>query len=269
MSRSANPAAAVLCAIDARGVATVTLNNPDKRNAFDDRIIRALTDTFSTLQHRAAVKVMVLASTGSAFSAGADLGWMQRMASYSYAENCADADALAELMRCLDQLPFPTIARVQGAAYGGAVGLVSCCDIAVASTRASFCLSEVRIGLLPATISPYVINAIGSRAARRYFTTAEVISAERACALGLVSELVAPDALDSAVEQLVQSLLGNSPAAVRAAKQLVADMAGQPLSPALIADTSGRIAAIRVSAEGQEGLQAFLQKRPPAWQAAT
>lgn len=263
---AATPASAVATAIDPRGVATVTLNNPDKNNAFDDVIIAELIAAFAALRDNPAVRVMVLASAGKCFSAGADLAWMKRMANYTYADNIIDAGYLAEVMRSLNTLPFPTIARVQGAAYGGAVGLVSCCDMAVASERASFCLSEVKIGLIPATIGPYVINAIGQRAARRYFTTAEVIKADTALQLGLVSTLTTAEQLDADVESLVATLLANSPAAVRGAKLLVADVAGKAITPELIADTSERIAAFRVSAEGQEGLGAFFEKRPPNWQ---
>lgn len=251
--------------IDDRGVATVTMNNPDKHNAFDDGIIAELTAAFQQLADNAEVRLVILAAEGKSFSAGADLNWMKRMASYSHAENLRDSEALAEMLRVLNFMPKPTIARVQGAAFGGAVGLVSCCDMAVASTRASFCLSEVKIGLLPATISPYVVAAMGQRAARRYFTTAERFSADTARQLGLVSEVVESEELDNVIELWVNHLLNNSPAAVTAAKQLVFDVADRVIDSALIADTCHRIADIRVSAEGQEGLGAFLEKRPPAW----
>ena len=255
--------AAVLIDTDKRGLATITLNRAAKHNAFDDEVIAALTRGFEQVAADRQVRAVVLASSGKSFSAGADLGWMQRMASYSYEENRRDAEALAQMLNTLDQLPKPTIARVQGAAFGGAVGLVSCCDMAVASTRASFCLSEVKIGLIPATISPYVIRAMGARAARRYFMTAERFDAAAAATLGLVSEVVAEAQLDSVIDTWVDSLLANSPAAVVAAKQLVADMADSAITTELIAETSERIARIRVSAEGQEGLRAFLEKRPP------
>lgn len=256
---------AVLVSVDDRGVATVTLNRPEKHNAFDDAIIAELTACFKQLAGSGSVRVMILSANGKSFSAGADLGWMQRMATYTYEENLRDANALAEMLKTLYQLPFPTIARVQGAAFGGAVGLVSCCDMAIANSRASFCLSEVKIGLIPATISPYVISAMGARAARRYFVTAERFSGAEAERLGLVSQQVEDAELDSALEQLVNAILANSPAAVVAAKQLVLDVDQQPLTDALIADTSQRIAAIRVSEEGQEGLNAFLEKRPASW----
>lgn len=249
--------------IDNRGVATVTLNRPEKHNAFDDELIADLTATFERVASEA--RIMVLAAAGKSFSAGADLGWMQRMANYSHAENLRDANALATMLKTLNELPLPTIARVQGAAFGGAVGLVSCCDMAVASPRASFCFSEVKIGLIPATISPYIISAIGPRAARRYFTTAERFDAATANQLGLVSEVVDEAQLDDAIENLVTALLTNSPAAVTAAKQLVQDFAERPIDTEIIAQTSERIASIRVSAEGQEGLNAFLEKRPASW----
>lgn len=252
--------------VDLRGVATVILNNPDKHNAFDDTIIGELKMAFDAVDANPAARVMVLASSGKSFSAGADLGWMKRMATYTREENFRDSVALADMLKALNFMGKPTIARVQGAAFGGAVGLVSCCDMAVAGERASFSLSEVKIGLIPATISPYVVAAIGQRASRRYFTSAERFSAAEALRLGLVSQLVgAEDELDAAVNELVNSLLANSPAAVTAAKQLVFDVAEREISDELIADTCHRIADIRVSSEGQEGLSAFLEKRAPAW----
>ena len=254
--------------IDSRGVATVTLNNPDKHNAFDDSIIAELTAAFNAVASNDEVRIMVLASNGKNFSAGADLNWMKRMASYSFDENLADARALAEMLKLLNFMPKPTIARVQGAVFGGAVGLVSCCDMAVATTRASFCLSEVKIGLIPATISPYVVAAIGQRAARRYFMTAERFTAETATQLGLVTELVEETALDEQINTLIDCLLTNSPAAVKASKQLIFDVAERDISDELIASTCEDIACIRVSEEGQEGLSAFLEKRPAAWLAA-
>ncbi|MBT4520737.1 MAG: enoyl-CoA hydratase/isomerase family protein [Halieaceae bacterium] len=251
--------------VDDRGVARVTINRPQKHNAFDDTVIAELSQAFDTLANQAEVKVVILASQGKSFSAGADLNWMKRMAQYDYQHNLKDAQLLAAMLKALYDLPQPTIARVQGATMGGAVGLVSCCDMAVASTRASFALSEVRIGLIPATISPYVIKAIGERASRRYFSTAERFNADKALSLGLVSEVVAEDQLDDTIDQLIETLLQNSPQAVRAAKDLIARVAGQPVSPQLIEETSVRIAQIRVSQEGQEGLDAFLNKRKPNW----
>jgi methylglutaconyl-CoA hydratase len=250
---------------DSRGVATVWLDNPTKHNAFDDHSIEQLNAAFTAIAADTGVRVMVLASRGKSFSAGADLAWMARVADYSHAENLRDAEALANMLANLAQVPQPTIARVQGAAYGGAVGLVSCCDMAVAARSASFCLSEVKIGLLPATIGPYVVAVIGERAARRYFTTAEPFDAQRAAQLGLVSEVVDSDELDRQVEAMIHALLANGPEAMMAAKQLVRDLSGRPIDSALIAETCTAIADIRVSQQGREGLAAFLEKRRPDW----
>jgi methylglutaconyl-CoA hydratase len=258
----------VITSIDSRGVASVTINRPDKHNAFDDAIIAELRTSFDQLAQNPDVRVVVLASEGRSFSAGADLTWMKRMAEYDYQHNLQDAEALAGMLQALYALPQPTIARVQGAALGGAVGLVSCCDMAIANERASFSLSEVLIGLIPATISPYVIRAIGERASKRYFTTGERFDVEEAHRLGLVSEVAAGEQLDQQLDALIDNLLANGPVAVRAAKKLVIDVAGKPIDDALTFDTCERIAGIRVSEEGQEGLTAFLQKRPPAWQAS-
>ena len=257
--------ATVELSIDSKHVATLWLNRPDKHNAFDDGMIAELTTACEHVAADPSLRVMILASKGRNFSAGADLGWMQRMAEYNYQDNLRDARALANLMQTLNTLPQATIARVQGAAFGGAVGLVSCCDMAVATPAARFCLSEVKIGLIPATISPYVIAAIGARAARRYFTTAEAFSADTAQQLGLISEIADEQALDQTIAQWTETILANGPQAVTAAKQLVTEVAGKPVDAALIDHTCERIASIRVSSEGQEGLQAFLQKRPPEW----
>jgi methylglutaconyl-CoA hydratase len=255
----------VLLDIDARGVATVTLNQPEIHNAFDDKLIVQLTDIFTSISQNKDVRVMVLAAAGKSFSAGADLNWMQRMASYSYEQNLADANVLANMFFILNTIDKPTIARVQGAAFGGAVGLVACCDIAIGSKLSKFCLSEVKLGLAPATISPYVIEAIGARVARRYFTTAEVFSARRARRLGLLSEAVVEEELDSTIENLVEHILKNSPAAIRAAKQLIFDVQNKPITDQVLAKTSEKIAELRVSEQGQEGLSAFLQKRRAKW----
>ena len=255
----------VITDIDDLGVAQVRLNNPDKHNAFDDEIIGELTEAFVAIADNSNVRVMVLGSEGKSFSAGADLEWMKRMASYSYEENLRDASALALMLKTLNEIPQPTIARVQGAAFGGAVGLVSCCDMAVAASAASFSLSEVKIGLVPATISPYVIAAIGQRAARRYFVTAERFDAHRALQLGLVNEVVDAEQLDQEIDRLINTLLANGPEAVTGAKQLVFDVAGKPIDQQLIDATCETIAAIRVSEQGQEGLQAFLERRKPQW----
>ncbi|XQW83677.1 enoyl-CoA hydratase/isomerase family protein [Thalassotalea piscium] len=259
----------VLFEVDRYGVATVTLNNPEKHNAFDDEIIAQLTRVFMEIASRDDIKLMILASTGKSFSAGADLSWMKRMASYSLDENLADANALAHMLKSLNFLPQPTIAKIQGAAFGGAVGLAACCDIVIASDKASFCLSEVKLGLIPATISPYVINAIGQKACRRYFITAERFFAKQAQQLGLVNEVVPLDDLDSAIDDMVLTILNNSPEAVIQAKKLTSDIAFQNIDEALISLTSERIAAIRISEEGQEGLTAFFEKRPAKWQIST
>ena len=255
----------VITDIDDCGVARVRLNNPDKHNAFDDQIIGELTEAFVAIADNSNVRVMVLGSEGKSFSAGADLEWMKRMASYSYEENLRDASALALMLKTLNEIPQPTIARVQGAAFGGAVGLVSCCDMAVAASAASFSLSEVKIGLVPATISPYVIAAIGQRAVRRYFVTAERFDAHRAMEIGLVNEVVDAEQLDQEIARLIDAVLANGPEAILAAKRLVFDIAGKPIDQQLIDSTCETIAAIRVSEQGQEGLQAFLEKRKPHW----
>ncbi|MFQ3210334.1 MAG: methylglutaconyl-CoA hydratase [Colwellia sp.] len=259
----------VLYTISDNGVATVTFNNADKHNAFDDVIIKTLTDIFNDIAKRDDIKVMVLAANGKSFSAGADLGWMKRMASYSYEDNLKDANALAQMLKALNFLPQTTIAKIQGAAFGGAVGLASCCDIVIASNKASFCFSEVKLGLIPATISPYVVNAIGLKASRRYFQTAERFFSNKAMQLGLVDEVVEADELTPAVDKMITTLLSNSPAAMRQAKQLAFDVAYQDINEQLLNDTSARIASIRVSNEGQEGLSAFFEKRSPSWQKNT
>lgn len=247
------------------GIATITLNRPEKSNAFDDELIMQMTKAFRNIDADPDVKLMVLTANGKHFSAGADLAWMQRMASYSFDDNLNDARGLAEMLQVLNTLSKPTIAKVQGAVFGGAVGLVSCCDMCVASRSASFCLSEVKIGLIPATISPYVIAAIGERASRRYFLSAERFSADVAFSIGLVSEICNPEQLDETLEVLSKHVLSNSPAAVTASKQLIADMTKKTIDTDLIEDSCHRIAAVRASAEGQEGLSAFLEKRTPQW----
>ena len=255
----------LLVEIDARGLATVTMNRPERHNAFDDLLIAALTKQLQRLDADPQVRVVTLAASGKSFSAGADLNWMRRMADYSQEENLADSLALAGLMNTLNRLSKPTIALVQGAAYGGGVGLVACCDIALATDRATFCLSEVKLGLIPAVISPYVVEAIGSRAARRYFLTAERFDAAEAQRLGLVHELVAADELRARGESLAAILMQNGPSALTAAKNLLAVLTKTPIDDAVIADTARRIADIRSSGEGKDGVSAFLQKRPPAW----
>jgi methylglutaconyl-CoA hydratase len=255
----------VITQIDSRGIARVILNNPDKHNAFDDQMIIQLTEAFEAVATNSDVRIMLLQSEGKSFSAGADLGWMKRMARYSYQQNLSDTHALAAMLKALHQMPIPTIARVQGAAFGGALGLISCCDIAVASSKASFALSEVKIGLVPSTISPYVIAAIGERHAKRYFMTAERFDANTALQISLVHEAVEERFLDDKVEQLITMILSNGPEAVVAAKQLVFAISGKAIDSTLIEHTCEVIAGIRVSAQGQEGLNAFLDKRKPHW----
>lgn len=255
----------VLIQTDQRGIATVTLNNPAKHNVFDDKTIEELTAAFEQIRKSKDVRVMILAATGKNFCAGGDLAWMKRMAKYSYDENLNDSKVLARMFRNLNFLAVPTIARVQGVAFGGGVGLVSCCDMAVATSDASFSLSEVKIGLIPAVISPYVVAAIGQRAARRYFTTAERFDAQTACKLGLVSKVVEKEQLNGEIDKLTETLLANSPSAIVDAKQLIFDVAGRKIDDELIDFTCERIADIRVSANGQEGLTAFLEKRKPTW----
>ena len=251
--------------IDPQGRATLSLNRPEMHNAFDDAMIAALTQELRRLEKDPQVRLVFLTGEGKSFSAGADLGWMRRMADYTQEENRADAMALAELMRTLDTLSKPTIALVQGAAFGGGVGLVACCDIALAAPAARFCLSEVKLGLIPAVISPYVVAAIGPRAARRYFQSAERFDAEEACRLGLVHEVVAEGALQERAQQISEQMLGNGPKAMAEAKALAASVARGPLDGEMIADTAERIARIRASSEGREGLSAFLEKRQPTW----
>ncbi|WP_207063588.1 enoyl-CoA hydratase/isomerase family protein [Motiliproteus sp. SC1-56] len=256
----------VLYTQDDRGVATLTLNRPEVHNAFDDAIIAALIQHLEAVAENPEVRVLVLRSEGKNFSAGADLNWMRRMAENSFDDNMVDARGLARLMQLLNDLPQPTIALVQGAAFGGAVGLAACCDMVVATHASRFCLSEVKIGLIPAVISPYVVRAIGERQARRYFLTAETFDADLAQHWGLVHQVVAETAqLDAAAEALIAQLLGNSPQAIAQAKQLIDAVANRPTDAAVIEDTARRIAEIRVSAEGQEGLSAFLNKRKPSW----
>lgn len=255
----------VLQSIDANGVATLTLNRPEVHNAFDDHLIVQLTHKLRELDHHASVRVVVLAAGGKSFSAGADLNWMKRIARYSEAENIRDAVALAGLMRALNTMTKPTIARVQGSAFGGGVGLVACCDIAIAGSAAMFSLSEVRLGLIPAVISPYVIAAMGERNARRYFLTAERFDAQEALRVGLVHTVVTDGELDAAVSRIVGELLNGGPKAIAASKELIAHVTGRPIDHVLAEETATRIAQIRVSPEGQEGIAAFLDKRAAAW----
>jgi len=247
------------------GVARLTLNRPEVRNAFDDALVAELTRAFRNLDADATVRAVVLAANGPAFSAGADLNWMKRMAGYRHEQNLADARALAAMLNALDHLSKPTIARVHGPAFAGAIGLVAACDIAVGTPEAKFCFSEAKLGLSPATISPYAMRAIGERAARRYFLTAEVFGAEEALRLGLLSALVPAAEIDATIDALVAHLLAGGPVAQARIKELVRAVAARPLDAALIADTAKRIAEIRASPEAKEGISAFLEKRKPPW----
>ena len=247
------------------GVARVTLNRPELRNAFDDALIRELRRAFSDVEKDSSVRVMVLGGNGPAFCAGADLNWMKRMAGYSYEENLADAKGLAEMLATLDRLPKPTIARVHGPVFAGGTGLVAACDIAVGTPEAKMCLSEAKLGLSPATISPYVMRAMGEREARRYFLTAEIFDAQEALRIGMLSLLVQPGELDAAIDGLLKHLLAGGPEAHAKIKALIRSVAGRRPDDALVAETAKQIAEIRGSAEGREGIASFLDKRKAAW----
>lgn len=257
----------VLAETDDRGIATVRLNRPDVHNAFDDVLIGRLTETLLEINGSPDVRAVVLTGTGVSFSAGADMQWMRSMAGYGEEQNLEDALKLAELMSVLNGLRKPTVARVNGHAFGGGIGLVACCDIVIADIDARFALTEVRLGLVPAVISPYVIDAIGVRQARRFFLTGEQMTAKRAKRIGLVHEIAPTDQLDTAVEAQTRMLLGNGPIAMRECKELIHMVDGHLLSAdtVLRRRTAELIAQLRVSEEGQEGLAAFLEKRPPAW----
>ena len=251
---------------DPRGFATLWLSREEKNNAFNAEMIRELIIALDQVQADAALRFLLVRGRGKHFSAGADLAWMQQSAELDYHTNLDDARELAELMYNLAKLKIPTLAVVQGAAYGGALGLISCCDMAIGADDAQFCLSEVRIGLAPAVISPFVVQAIGERAARRYALTAERFDGQQAQAIGLLAQSYPLDALDQHVEQWIANLLLNSPAAMRASKDLLREVGNGALTPALRRYCENAISRIRVSAEGQEGLRAFLQKRAPSWQ---
>lgn len=246
-------------------VARVWLNRPDVRNAFNDDVIAALTATFEDLSKDEDLRVVVLGAHGKAFCAGADLNWMKAMAGYDWDQNRADAQKLADMLWTLDQCPVPIVGRVQGDCYAGGMGLASVCDVLVAVEGATFCLSEARLGLLPATISPYVVRAMGAQASRRYMVTAERFSAVQAHAMGMVHELATPETLDARVDAIVATLAANGPKAVRECKRLVRDVSGVAITAELRGETARRIADIRASDEGREGLASFLDKRPPGW----
>jgi methylglutaconyl-CoA hydratase len=246
-------------------VVHVWLNRPDVRNAFNEQVIVELTGTFHALGKEPSLRAVVLGGQGKAFCAGADLSWMRAMADYSWDQNRADAQALADMLWAIYSCPLPVVGRIHGDCYAGGVGLAAVCDVLVAAEGVNFCLSEAKLGLLPATIGPYVVKALGEQAARRYVVTAERFDAATAQRLGFVHEVVAADALDAKVHEIVAALVANGPAAVKACKRLVQDLAGQPITETLRADTAKRIADIRASDEGKEGVQAFLNKRAPGW----
>jgi methylglutaconyl-CoA hydratase len=248
------------------GVAVVTMARERVRNAFNESMIEELDAAFSELGSDPGVRVIVLAARGPAFCAGADLEWMARMADFSPQENRRDALQLARMLRAICECPKPTLARVHGDAYGGGLGLVAACDMAFAASGAAFCLSEARLGLIQATIGPYVVRAIGRRNALRYFQTAERFDSAEALRIGLVNGVFALEQLDAGIGQVLEALSQTSPQAAREAKRLVHDVAGQPLTDDVLADTAERIAAARGSKDGREGVQAFLQKRKPRWQ---
>jgi len=246
-------------------VATIWMNRPDVHNAFDEALIKELTAACKALDADVAVRVVILAGRGKSFSAGADLNWMKRAANNSVEENMADARGLAGMLRTLAEMKKPTIARVQGAALGGGTGLTAACDIAIASTKAVFATSEVRFGIIPSAISPYVVRAIGARQAYRYFQSAERIDAARARELGLVHEAVEPEALDAKVQEIVAALIQGGPLAQAAAKDLIRAVDNQPINDTLVEDTAHRIAHLRATAEAKDGIAAFLDKRQPGW----
>ncbi len=259
------PSNSALTVTNQGAIRILTLCRPDVRNAFNDDVIAELKNAFIEAGLAADVRCVVLAAEGPAFCAGADLNWMRRMADYTRDENLADAGQLAAMLRAIYECPKPTLARVQGDVFAGGVGLVAACDMAVSVDTATYCLSEVKLGLIPATISPYVVRAMGARASHRYFLTAERFSAAEAHRVGLVHEVVAADALDAKVAELTSALVSASPNAVRACKRLVQDVAEREIDDALVAHTVAGIADIRASPEGKEGVQSFLQKRKPSW----
>ena len=243
----------------------VWLNRPDVRNAFNDAMIAELTQAFSDIARDPHVRVVLLTGHGKAFCAGADLNWMRAMADYSWEQNRADAQGLADVLWTLDQCPVPIVGRLHGDCYAGGMGLAAVCDVRLASASMQFCLSEARLGLMPATISPYVVRAMGARAAHRYFLTAERFDAHEAHRIGLVHEVVSPEALDAQVAEWVRALVSASPNAVKACKKLLHDVAEREINATLIRQTVEGIADIRASSEGKEGVQSFLQKRKPDW----
>jgi methylglutaconyl-CoA hydratase len=264
-ARSARPSFRTI-EVDVReAVALVALARPEVHNAFDETLIAELTRALEALDRDASVRAVVLLGQGRSFCTGADLNWMKRMAGYGRAENLADATALAGMLKTLHRLSKPTIARVHGSVFGGGVGLVACCDIAFAAHDATFSLSETKLGLIPATIGPYVVEAMGTRHARRYFLSAERFTAAEAFRVGLVHDICPDDELDGRINELLGALLLAGPQAQAEAKALIRAVAAQPIDDAVIADTAARIARIRASPEGREGVAAFLEQRPPGW----
>jgi len=257
--------ASILVQIAPNGVATLTLNRPDVHNAFDENMITEMTKALNDLGNDKSVKMLVLKSEGKHFCAGADIAWMQKVADYDEMANLKDADALAQLMSTLHRFRKPTIALVQGHAYGGGVGLIACCQIVIAASTAQFCFSEVKLGLIPAVISPYIVRAIGQRNARAYFLSAKTFDAMSALQMGLCHEIVERDALDAALKEMIACLLKNGPASMVAVNDLMNELQTLPIDEQLISLTAKTIATIRVSPEGQEGLNAFLEKREPSW----
>jgi len=265
-ARRAGKAACATLVVEVRNsVAMVVLSRPEVHNAFDETLIDELTRALAALDADDSVRAVILLGAGRSFCAGADLDWMKRAAKYGHAENVADATALALMLATLAGLSKPTIARVHGSVFGGGVGLVAACDIAVAAHDATFSLSEAKLGLIPATIGPYVVEAIGARQARRFFLTAERFTAAEAFRIGLVHDIVPADTLDARVNEILGALLLAGPQAQAAAKDLIRAVAGQPIDDSVVADTAERIARVRASAEGREGVAAFLDKRAPAW----
>ncbi len=248
------------------GIATITLNRPEVDNAFNDELIELLGETIVDVGHQEGVRAVVIAAAGKSFSAGADLNWMKRAAHFTEEDNREDSQVFAEMLRNLYTMPKPTIALVQGPAYGGGLGLIAACDIAIGVRAAKFCLSEVKLGLLPAVISPYVVEAMGPRACRRYFQTAEIFDAEEAYRLGLLHEVVEDvHLLAEARDRLIDQIMRNAPGAMADSKDLVYTVAGRPIDNHIVRETAERIAARRATDEGKEGVQAFLEKRKPEW----
>ncbi len=247
------------------GVARIALNRPERNNAFDEELIAALARAFDSVAQASDISIVVVQGEGKSFCAGADINWMKKAAGYTLDENVRDAQPLARMLAALDRMPQTTIARVQGPVYGGGVGLVAACDIAIATDEASFCLSEVKLGLVPAVISPYVVRAIGQRQARRYFQTAEVFAAPEAARIGLVHDVVAADGVEARIAAVIKQLRTGAPAARAAAKTLVTAVAGRAIDEAVLLETAQLIAEMRAKPEAREGLSAFLEKRKPTW----